>query len=547
MVDRPHGNGTRDPGPGTREAATAIASPSKLEQRIKSMRCGRMEPQYRASPQMTGISETALPRVPGPRSPVPMGTPAESRKAANSARRILAASLALALAACAVGPEYVRPEAELPARFDQALAADNPASEVATEVWAAFKEPELDALIARALKANTQVAQALARLDETRALAGLSFYSLMPTVTASSDVNRSKPSGKDPFIPPGIGQIDTYRLGFDASWEIDLFGSLRRQSEAIYRQVDARQAALEAVRLAVVAETAQAWFELRGTQARLAVQERNLANLQENIDILREQLQAGRGTELDVSRANALGLSVASRVPQTRAAVAAQEQRLALLTAQPVARLRQQLAPHKDLPALPTLIAVGTPGDWLARRPDIREADRKLAAEVSRIGVEVAEFYPKLTLTGAFGVTAQSFGSLGSDAQRWNFGPGLSWSFLNFGRVRQRVLAQRAVADAAVAAYQETWLRALEETENALAAYRAWNESAAALAMAVTDSRRASELARLRYDAGASDYLTVLDAERTLLDIEDQYAEAQTRRATSLAALYKALAGDFAR
>ncbi len=191
---------------------------------------------------------------------------------------------------------------------------------------------------------------------------------------------------------------------------------------------------------------------------------------------------------------------------------------------------------------------MGTPEQWLARRPDVREADRTLAAEVSRIGVETAEFYPKLTLLGGFGATAQSFGNLGdSAAQRWRFGPSLSWSFLDFGRVRQRVLAQRARADGAIAAYQETWLKALEETENAMAGYRAANESAAALEQAVAESRKAADLARLRFDAGASDYLAVLDAERSLLDFEDRLAEASTRRATTLAALYKALAGDFAR
>jgi len=241
-------------------------------------------------------------------------------------------------------------------------------------------------------------------------------------------------------------------------------------------------------------------------------------------------------------------LTVASRVPQTRAEVVRQEQRLAVLTAQPVSELRKQLAATRELPKLPAMVAVGTPEQWLARRPDVREADRRLAVEVSNIGVETAEYYPKLTLLGNFGGTAQQFGDLNqSIAQRWSYGPSLTWSLLDFGRIKQRVLAQQARADGAIAAYQETWLKALEETENALAGYRAANESAAALEYAVSESRKASDLARMRFDAGASDYLAVLDAERTLLDIEDQYADASTRRATTLAALYKALAGDFAK
>lgn len=458
-----------------------------------------------------------------------------------------ATGLSLALAACTVGPDFVRPEAELPARFDQSRSDAYPADAVGTQLWKSFKEPELDALIARALAANHDIAQALARLEETRALAGLSKYSLMPTVAAAADAERSDPSGDDPFIPPDQARTDTWRAGFDASWEIDLFGSLRREKEAFWRRMDADVAAHDAVRLSIVAETAQTWFAWRGAQARLAVQQRNLANLQENLDILRKQLEAGRGTELDVARANALGLGVAAQVPQTEAEVVRQEQRLAVLTAQPIAELRKQLASTRALPTLPELVPVGTPAQWLARRPDIREVEGRLAEEVARIGVETAEFYPKLTLLGGFGATAQSFGGLSdSAAQRWRFGPSLSWSFLDFGRVQQRVLAQRARADGAIAAYQQTWLKALEETENAMAGYRAANQSAQALDMAVAESRKASELARLRFDAGASDYLAVLDAERSLLDFEDRAADAQTRRATALAALYKALAGDFA-
>ncbi|MBV6412241.1 MAG: Solvent efflux pump outer membrane protein SrpC [Xanthomonadales bacterium] len=467
--------------------------------------------------------------------------------ASTISRLALATTIVLATAACNVGPDFVRPSADVPARFDQALPAAYPADAVGTQVWKSFKEPELDALIARALAANRDIAQALARLDETRALAGLSKYSLFPTVTAQADGERSDPSGEDPFIPSDQQRTDTYRAGFDLAWEIDLFGSLRREKEAIDRRVDADSAAFDAVRLSIVAETAQAYFAWRGSQARLAVQRRNLANLEENLDILRKQLEAGRGTELDVARSHALGLSVAAQLPQTEAEVVRQEQRLAVLTAQPVSALRAQLAPAKGLPALPALVPVGTPADWLARRPDIREAEGRLAEQVAQVGVATAEFYPKLELLGGFGATAQSFGNLSDGAaQRWRFGPSLTWSFLDFGRVRQRVLAQQARADGAIAAWHQAWLEALEETENALAGYRAANQSAQALELAVAESRKASELARLRFDAGASDYLAVLDAERSLLDFEDRAADAQTRRATALAALYKALAGDFA-
>ncbi len=460
-------------------------------------------------------------------------------------RKFAVILLCAAISACTVGPNYTRPDVPLPQRF--AEGGDAQGAGAATPLWSAFDDATLQALIARANAANTTVAQAIARLDEQRALRGLSTFSWFPTVTAGADGERSKPSGRDPFVPSDQGTTTTYKAGFDASWEIDLFGSLRRQNQAIRRDVEAEEAALADVRRAIVAETAQAYFALRGTQAQLALQQRNLKNLQENVDLLQAQLDAGRGTELDLARARALGLGVAAQIPGIEADVSRQEQRLAVLTAQTIDTLREQLGPPAPMPALPALQALGTPEEWLARRPDVRAAERRAAAASARVGVQIAEYFPKLNLLGGFGYTAQTFGDLGGgDTERWRWGPSLSWSFLDFGRVRQRAKAAQARSDGAIAAYQETVLRALEETENALAAYRASNRTAAALDEAVRESARSAELARLRFDAGASDYLAVLDAERSLIDFENRLAQARTQQATSLAALYKALAGDFA-
>lgn len=418
---------------------------------------------------------------------------------------------------------------------------------VGTELWQAFGEPELDALIARALEQNTDLQQSLARLNEARAIAGLAFYALIPSVSANASAERSKPSGRDPFIPPGIGITETWRAGFDTSWEIDLFGSARRAREAAYRDVEAAEAALQAARLSVVAETAQAWFALRGAQTLLALRQRQVENLRQNIALLREQLEAGRGTELDVTRANALGLVIAARLPEAEAEVVRHEQRLAVLTRQSAAELRAQLSTDKALPELPELVQTGTPQEWLARRPDVREAEQRLASAVALLGYETAELYPKLTLSGGFGGTAQRAGDVfDAAAERWRFGPALSWSFLDLGRIRQNIRAQQARADGALAAWESTLLQALEETENAFATLRAANRSGEALDMAVTAARRSHELAKLRFEAGAGDYLAVLDAERTLIDIEEQRTQNATARATALAAVYKALAGDFA-
>ena len=232
----------------------------------------------------------------------------------------------------------------------------------------------------------------------------------------------------------------------------------------------------------------------------------------------------------------------AARVARTRA-----EQRLAVLTAQTPAALRAQLASPAGMPAMPELVPVGTPAQWLARRPDVLAAERRLAEAVSGIGVETSQLYPRLELLGSFGWTGQPSDAIGrSSGERWRLAPTLSWRFLDFGRVRRSIEAAEARAEAAYARFEQAWRLALEETENALANYVATSETVATLEMAVGEAEDASRLARLRYDNGADSFLAVLDAERTSLDLQDQLAVAMTDRATALAALYKALGGSFA-
>jgi multidrug efflux system outer membrane protein len=459
-------------------------------------------------------------------------------------RALLATAFVTLLAGCTVGPRYRTPEVPLPDGFDQASAeaAQQPAG---SKLWAGFGSSELDALIARALEANTTIAQAAARYAETRALSGLSVYSWFPTITAAGNQEKSQFSAQDPFSQPGAGRFETWRAGFDAVWEIDLFGGLRNDNKAIRRRVEADAAALADARLSIVAETAQAWFSLIGARERLALQRRQLTNLEENVAILRARVDAGNSNALDLARSETQARSLAAAVPQAEADVVRQEQRLAVLTAWPVETLRLQLAPTTTIPELPQLVATGTPEQWLKRRPDIRSAERELAAATADVGIEIADYFPKLELLGSFGWTAQSRDQIGERAaERWSYGPSLTWSFLNFGRVHQRIKAAEARTDGAVARYQETVLRALEETENALAGFRAANQSEDELRAAALSAAEAAKLSRMRYDVGASDYLTLLDAERTMLDLEDQHVRAATGRATALAALYKALAGD---
>lgn len=459
--------------------------------------------------------------------------------------------LVMAIAGCVtVGPSYEAPEPELPMQFDQAPQADQGTvpTEVDTDPWRQFESEELDRLIERALEANTTIEQALARFEETLALSGLSIYSFFPTTGIAADAERSEVSGDDPFAPPGedLGTLETWRAGFDTSWEIDLFGSLRSQSNAIRQRAEADAAAHADVQITIVAETAQTWFALLGARQQLALQKEQLNNLEESEALQRTLFENGRGTELDVARAETETESLRAQLALTQAEVVREEQRLAVLTAWPVETLRQHLNPAGRLPAMPAFTSAGEPATWLRRRPDIRNAERLLAAATSDIGVETAEFFPKLELLGSFGWTAQDASGIGdSNAQRWGFGPSISWRILDFGRIRQRVRAADASAAAALAAYDETVLTALEETETALANFRAQSESEAALNNASAAANRALSLAELRFETGADNFLVVLDAQRTALDLEREVVRARTDQATALARLYKALAGGF--
>ena len=457
--------------------------------------------------------------------------------------RIAVLVLPAVLAACTVGPRYKEPEIATPEHFDQST-AEATAEQAGSNLWSGFGSHELDALIMRAVAANTTIAQALSRLNEARALSGLSVYSWFPTVTASAGREKAQFSTEDPLAPGGI-KTDTYRAGFDASWEIDLFGSLRNEYHAIDRRVEARTASLADAQLSIIAETAQTWFSLIGARTTLALRREQLANLENNVQILEARVKAGSSNALDLAQAEAQRRAVAASVPAAEAELVRQEQRLAVLTAWPIETLRANLSSTIAIPELPQLVATGTPEDWIKRRPDIRAAERELAASYSDIGDEMAEYFPKITLLGGFGWTAQSRELIGDvDAERWRYGPSLTWSFLDFGRIHQHVKAAEARRDGQLAAYQETVLKALEETENALAGFRAANQSENELRLGAEAAAEAARLARKRYDVGAGDYLALLIADRQKLDFEDQHVQSQTRRATALAALYKALAGD---
>ncbi len=461
--------------------------------------------------------------------------------------KVLGIAAIATLAGCTVGPDYKATAPDVPAEFGNATGVNDPAAVQAAGLWQSLGNKELVRLIDLAKENNTTIAQAEAVLAESRALSGTLIYSWFPTTTINGEFERNSQSSSDPFSFGGQSIVERYRAGFDANWEIDLFGSLRRESEAFKYRVEANEATLYAVEIAIVAEVAQSYFQWRGAILRRDLLKLNLRNQVDNVTILQAGFEAGRGTALDIARARAVERSLAATLPATDAAIVRAEQRLSVLTRLPVTELHTELEVPTAALELPSLIAVGEPVDWLLRRPDVRAAERQLAAATADIGLEMAELYPKLNFIGDFGWTGRTSSAIGNaNAERWRVAPGLSWRILDFGRIRQTIKASEARAAGALAAFDEAWLTALEETENALANYKATTERAAILEEAAEQGSEAARLATLRFDAGADGYLSVVDANRTQIELDDQLALARTDRATALVALYKALGGDFA-
>jgi len=461
----------------------------------------------------------------------------------NSLKPNVAVALFVAatLAACAVGPNYKKPETTTAPAFASAEPAVYTAEQAQAQFWKQFNDETLDKLVDDALNANHDLRIAVGRLAEARAARHQSLYDLGPTVTASG----GHTTEKIPTVQSGFPITTSfYDAGFDATWELDLFGRVRRGVEASRADLQGAEASLRDAQVSVIAEVARTYFELRGQQDQLAVARRNVENEQASFQLTDARLKAGRGTELDTSRARAQLSTTLSTIDPLEAAVSRSIHRLGVLTGRDPNALTTLLAPPKDLPGLPKTLAVGDPGAMLRRRPDIRVAERQLAASNARIGVAVGDYFPKVTFTGSFGYDAQTLNGLGTSASRaYTIGPGISWAAFDLGRVHAQVAGARARTSTALAQYEQTVLKALEETENALVTHARTRDQLVHAADAAESSAAAAKLARVRYEGGVVDFLEVLDAERTQLDADDRLAQSRTQAATSLVAVYKALGG----
>ena len=451
------------------------------------------------------------------------------------------------LAGCAVGPNYQPPKSTAPASWSatQIGGATN-AMPPASDWWKMFNDPVLDSLISRAVAANLDLRIAEGRLREARAIRAGAYWNLVPTVNASgSYLDRQQSKNAQTFTIPKL-HTDMYDAHFDASWEIDIFGGLRREvqeANALFQTVEEDR---HAVLVSTLAEVARNYIEVRGYQQRYAIATDNIKAQTEAVGIARARLEAGLTSELDVQQATALLATTRALLPALDTATRQGMHQLGVLLGQPPGALRAELAVSVPVPVTPPVVPVGLPAELLRRRPDVRRAERQLAADTAGIGVATAELFPKFSLLGTGGLqslSASHFFTGGS--QYWTAGPTVTWRFLDLGHVRSQIQAANAHAEQTLAAYEKTVLMAFADVENALVAYANEQVRQRALAEAVAANRRARELANELYTKGLGNFLNVLDAERSLDQTADQLADSDRAVADNLVALYKALGGGW--
>ena len=460
----------------------------------------------------------------------------------------------LALSACAVGPIYTAPVPALdPAFVNAGASATNnqgPGADIAA-FWRGFGDPALSQLVERALTANGDVRIAQARLQEARATLQGARAEQLPNIGVAADATRSlAPEVQFPGTSRSQRTGSVYDAGFTANWELDFFGRNRRASDSAAALVEATQAGVHAAQTAIAAEVARNYLELRGLQQRYEVARQSIVNQRDAQRLTEARLDAGRGTRLDVARARSLLDSTEATLPALQAAIDASAYRLATLTAQPLRGVAAGLAPPQGLPSLPVTdlatLPIGTPEQLLRRRPDIVAAERQLAASTANIGVASADLFPRVSLTGLIGLATGRLADLGrTDSMQYSLGAGLTWPLLDFGRVRSRIGASEARAQQALAVYEQTVLTALEETEGALTRFTRTAQQTERLASSARNAEDATRLARVRFDAGAVDFLVVIDAERQALASRDALVQSQVDQATSLVSVYRALGGGW--
>jgi NodT family efflux transporter outer membrane factor (OMF) lipoprotein len=483
--------------------------------------------------------------------------------------RHLPSLLPLLLIGCTVGPDYHAPQTSVPDRFG---ATTRPATEHVdfARWWTTFHDPLLNSLIDRAMAGNLDLKIAAARVREARAQRGVVAADGYPNLNTSASYRRTRTSenafdigGRPGATTGGTGTTggtaqqfgafnapgsttDLFQAGFDASWEIDVFGGVRREVEAAEADIGAQIENQRDTLVSLLAEVARNYLELRGYQQQIVIAHRNVKIQQDAVEVAQSKARLVGGSELDVARAQALVASTQSQIPTLETLRDQAAHRLGVLLGLEPRALIAELEEVKSIAKGPPEVPPGLPSELLSRRPDVRRAERQLAAATANIGVATADLYPKFSITAALGLQSEKFNSLADWGSRfWNIAPGVSWNLFDAGRIRANIQVQNERQRQAVLTYQSSILTALEDVNNALTAYAKEQTRRQSLQESVDKSRRAVELANTLYQGGARDFLNVIDAQRALATAEDQLVQSDRLIGTDLVALYKALGGGW--
>jgi len=452
--------------------------------------------------------------------------------------RPLCPLLALTISGClSVGPTHEPPKVAVPVAWSQRQTAAQADVRALAQWWTTFDDPALSRLIARAIEHNLDLRQARARVREARARRGLAQANRFPTLDARASATHGRTADNSQTL---------YAAGFDASWEVDLFGAQRRSRDAATATLEARVEDVRDTLVTLTSEVALNYIEARVAAARLATATTNLRTLVETHEIATFRYQAGLTTEIDVEQALSNVERTRATLPTLRTARTQAVHRLAVLLGQPPGALARELAIDRPIPVAPITIAIGLPAEVLRRRPDVRRAERELAAQTAQVGVAVADRYPKLALRGTIGLEALSLGDLLSTSARvLSAAASLTQPLFDAGRIRQNIAIQTALQEQAAIAYEASVLTALEDVENALVAYAEEQHRREALVAARDAARKAAALAEERYASGLIDFQVVLEAQRSLLTVEDALVVSNGTVGSNLVRLYKAAGGGW--
>lgn len=457
---------------------------------------------------------------------------------------VLMLSTALLLCGCAaVGPDYTPPSVAVPDTWTKRpeITETNTSAQL-SQWWVTLKDERLTDLISRSLQKNPNVRNAIARIREARARRGISESMFFPQVNASANLQHNRNSSN-----AGLGgERDLYMAGLDASWELDIFGGTRRAVEAAQANLEATHENLRNVYVTLAAEVALSYLDLRTQQNRLSIAQQNLAVQQETLNLVKSRFDAGLVTELDVNQATYNLKNTQAQIFLLKNGITQAQHSLAILLGLPPAALQAELDAPAPIPVASLNLAVGVPADVLRNRPDVRQAERQLAAQTAQIGVATADLYPKFTLTGSIGLEAFHLDKLFQyDSRTFGIGPGVRWNVFDAGSIRRNIEVQTALQEQALAQYETAVLNALKEVEDALSAFAEEYQRLNALREGEQAAKNAVNIATAQYKAGIVDFQAVLETQRSLLALQDQVTQSEANVTGNLVRLYKALGGGW--